>query len=418
MRGTLESSPSAVGYSETSPLLTNEKECKTRQLNLFETVSSIVNCFVGICLLSMPYAFSKAKWFSPFCLLAVTTLAYFTSYALCLASNMTNTTVYSDIGLRAIGKKGQFFVRICVGLQFVTIPMMFLIFVWRNSFFLFELHYLTLCFIMTALVTPLTWFLTYGEMAFLNTIGVITAVFFAFETFYCFFFLKHAPREPETSSFADMAMGVGIMILGQADHACVPNIYRDMKNKEQFPTALLLSFVSIYIIYCTVGLAGWLSFGDATDIICTENMKYHPGGLLFYVATGIIVINTFVSVPPFLSVISELFEDYFGIRKSSGKRVFRSCLLWFLALGAYFLTNYLNYVEAITGSFPACLAAFVLPPLFLFYSQNKVVNSKNSGVFQGNAKSYGLWFCIIMGLVFGVGFTIIDFLRLGGYMGD
>ena len=83
----------------------------------------------------------------------------------------------------------------------------------------------------------------------------------------------------------------------------------------------------VFLVYLFV-----LSYGDDTQILLTGNFKDSPGGWLFYLTTILTVIRTYVTVPPFLAVFAELFEVYFDIKNPRNRQIFRSTLLWVLAV--------------------------------------------------------------------------------------
>ena len=148
------------------PLLPIALDVVPQGSSVAEAVYNTLNVYVGLGLLSKPYAIAEGGWIS------VAALAL-----LCMIANVTGKLIvdgfaklppedksYAGLGGAAFGTAGRWFVRCVVTLEFCGALMVVLIFVWKNALLLAP-WYLpdaiisigTVALVTTAAATPTVW---------------------------------------------------------------------------------------------------------------------------------------------------------------------------------------------------------------------------------------------------------------------
>jgi vesicular inhibitory amino acid transporter len=57
----------------------------------------------------------------------------------------------------------------------------------------------------------------------------------------------------------------GLFMAGFSGHACFPGLFASMHKPSRFPISIAFSFLLAAVIYCTVGSAGYLMFGEGVN---------------------------------------------------------------------------------------------------------------------------------------------------------
>ena len=384
-------------------------------ISVAEAVYNVLNVYVGLGLLSKPYAIAEGGW------LSVPTLA-----VLCAIANVTGKLIvrgfaklptseqnYAGLGAKAFGAYGGALVSGVVTLEFFGALMVVLIFVWKNALLLAP-WYLpdaiisveTVAVVLTAFATPTVWALDFGAMTGIGLLGVVASVLIvgvlllvascaALELA-----VSHTPPPPLTLPLvgSGFTVSVGIFILSLGGHAALPGVYASMAEPHKFDQMLDLSICAMCLIYVGVGLAGWLTYGwlkgEIVDVLVTTNMaKDASGGLVpltlpgsvgerhmsleATVMTLAVLAKSFTAISPVTAVLADLPErlllgapplldaaDAQKRRHVFRQRALRTLLLWLVALCAYpcaLSTHGLALVEAVTGAMCSMLASLALP---------------------------------------------------------
>jgi len=272
----------------------------TGSSSVADAVFNVLNVYVGLGLLSKPYAIAQGGW------LAIPALAL-----LCGVANVTGKLIvrgftklppqersYAKLGEAAFGAAGRFLVQIVVTLEFFGALMVVLIFVWKNAGLLAP-WYLpdaiisegSVAVILTLMATPTVWALDFASMSAIGFIGVVASVLIVtvcvgVAAFYTARFslsgslpLLELPLVGE-----GFPMATGIFVLSLGGHAALPGIYASMAEPKRFDRMLDISLAAMFAIYASVGLAGYVAYGwlkgEAVDVLITTNMAHDHAGLL------------------------------------------------------------------------------------------------------------------------------------------
>eukprot|EP01083_Nonionella_stella_P211529 764737_1 len=158
-----------------------------RNLNVFKAGTNILNLFVGLGLLSQPYAIKTGGIISLIWLLIITMIASYTGKILvrCFKNMPSEMKSYPDIGFSAfntfgIGTIGRYFARIAILCDVGLALSIFIVITWQNLIYLSEINleynYVIIILVSIAIV-PTVLLLTWNDLAFISLIGVIAAIF-------------------------------------------------------------------------------------------------------------------------------------------------------------------------------------------------------------------------------------------------
>lgn len=424
------------------------------------SVYNVLNVYVGLGLLSKPYAIAEGGWLS----LAALAL-------LCFMANLTGKLIvrgfaklpredqsYASLGEKAFGPAGRWIVSIVVTLEFFGALMVVLIFVWKNTLILWSpagmppvVAEVTVALVTTLAATPTVWALDFAEMSAIGLIGVVASVLIvgvtvAMACVYYFGFsaalgatggsvhgsLASAATTPPPIPLPLIAdgfpMAIGIFILSLGGHAALPGIYASMAEQHKFDLMLDISLATMFVIYASVGLCGYLAYGwlrhEEVDVLITTNMARDPG-LPVLVMTLAVVAKSFCAISPITGVLADLpemlliaevppdnghgrVEEQIALfkRRRRYQRAMRTALLWLVALCAFpcSIFNGLAVVEAVTGAMCSMLCSLALPCACwaaLYWSEVPRHQALGAAVLAGVAAAVGALF------------TADDFMQLG-----
>lgn len=389
-----------------------------KNLSTFGAVYATLNIFVGLGLLSKPYATSEGGFFS---FVGVALACLFANYSAKLIVqgfiqmrkqySLTETS-YPKLGEIVLGEVGKYGVIVLVMLEFGGNAIMTLIFLWKNIEFLLkgwiEVSIFHIALIATALVIPSVWYLKFEKLWVLSLSGVCAAILITITLFaitidlftrscssiesdlaiWCPQSQVHESFEEflkPSNGFSGMAMSLGIHIISFAGHAALPSIYSEMKDPSQFDFAMDISFAVMFILYAIVSLFGYLSYGKDVHVLVSQDVSDWPGSIVSTILTLFIILSLFSAISPVITVFSELPEAILKWDDESSnikKRAFRTISIVIFAVLGYFLVGSLNILEASIGSVCTIMTSFVLPLLFhlLLFPQVSTVEKMTKAI--------------------------------------
>lgn len=111
--------------------------------SIAESVYNVVNVYVGVGLLSLPYAFSQDPGLALFVLALICVVANLTGKLIVLgfAKLPLGKRTYANLGEKTFGTFGKWFVQSVVTLEFGGALVVVIIFVWDNVLLLIGLAY-------------------------------------------------------------------------------------------------------------------------------------------------------------------------------------------------------------------------------------------------------------------------------------
>jgi len=394
---------------ENSPLLgghRNGKPAEENGLSFWPAVFTIINIFLGLGLLSLPYAFAKGGILAFPGLCVICGIGYVTAMFLKEASATYQEFSYGGLGNATFKRTGLLLCVALVGLEMIGALTMTILFLWDNLSYMISFNYIMLALVASALVTPTVWLLNFSELGFLNSIGVVgNASFTLCVIGICIFnFDTITPMSTSIPPVTDISLSFGILLLCFAGHPCIPGVYKSMRDQSQFPLALKVAFLLMLLIYSLVGFAGSMLYGADTNPILTANLTLSPGGWISAAVTFLIIMRAYVTIASLITICVEVPEEMLlGIFKPSQKKMFRTAVLWFFVFLAYIFRYHIDYVEAVTGSLPCMLSAFICPAVFFLKARQYEIS---------RLRKTSLYVFITICAIIGVAMATTDIINL------
>jgi len=366
---------------------------------------SIVNVFMGLCLLSYPYALARGGFIS-LIVLAFTcwAMSYTGKFIVrCFHEVPEHEQTYHGVGYKALdgtfalkgkplklGNVGKWLVTAGILLEFYGVLCIQFVFIWENISFLLptvDLGYIAV--VSSFAVLPTCWMLNVSELAFNSFLGCFCKVFTVLVIVSTFFMNTEVVETKDYDLLPQSApvfsVSIGIYILSFAGHACLPEIYVSMKEPKQFEDVMDRCFVVMFFLYSGFALCGYLQFGSDTQVLITENLVNDgtaSGAQLIIgkILVGSVIASCYFQIAPVLSVIASVGEDMYGIEAPSKKRLFRTCLLFGIAATGWCVQNKLAVLEAATGSLCTMITSVICPALFYYGLNLETVTYKEAVV--------------------------------------
>ncbi|KAM7269772.1 hypothetical protein ACFE04_025269 [Oxalis oulophora] len=341
--------------------------------SFFEACFNATNAFLGIGLLTVPYAIASGGWLSLFLFFLVVTICFYTGILLrrCMDYDPSIRT-YLDIGEQAYGKKCRIFVMILINLELYLYAIGLLILEGDNLHKLFPEFAMGVgkfaingrqsFVLITAIVVLPSMLLTdLSYLSYVSATGVISCIFTLVSIFCVGAFGGVGFHQTgNILNIRSIPIAVSLFNVCFAGHTVVPSIYVSMRNRYQFNEVLFCSFVITTIIYLLMGIIGYLMYGDSAEPQITLNLPTRLISSKIAIYTVLLIPITryaLVMTPVATTIEGLLSEDLKNWRK-----VIRVSLLLSTTILAFLFPYFENLMSSI-GSIFVVMGSFVLPCL-------------------------------------------------------
>jgi len=365
------------------------------KLSTLSACWTVMSVFVGLGLLSKPYAVAKGGWASIPILGAFTLIANLSGKMLVncfLTPRCRQITTYSRLVDEVLGYWGAIGLVAIVSLEFVAALCISMIFIWSNlQSLLPTVPSIWIRLITTAVALPTIWLLTLSEASWLTFLGSISTFLIVLSLIFVRIYYGQLEDVDLHNNFGpDIPLSLGIYMVSLAGHAALPQIYSEMSNPARFNRMMDLSFFMIFLVYASVGVVGYLTYGAMSDIIISTNMVKNPGGIVPKVTTGFILAKNFLTLNPFVSILCNGTEVMMGITDSRmKKRILRSFVFLAAAALSYLASDALPFIESLTGAICTVVSSFILPAIVFMLLKKRM-------------KSWKIWSSSIFFILFGL----------------
>eukprot|EP00873_Tetraselmis_striata_P039199 jgi/Tetstr1/459463/TSEL_004831.t1 len=330
---------------------------------VLHSVFNVVNLFMGVGLLSLPYATKLGGWMALPALVLASALFCFSGHL--IVSSFRKVTgpshSYSALGERAYGRMGRRLVNIC------TLCDMF--------------GGCAICLIMSCkqiegLILPRTsvWGLTPSQLA--RVIGITAAL----PTVLIRSFRQIASHtiSPSTQEFPthhsvspSLPRSIGIFALSMAGHSALPSFRNSMKRPQMFHLVINVAFAVMTSFNLLVTGIGYWYWGDEVSEIVMQDiaLKSPLRGVLGIDVgmTALIGLNAFSKVPTLLLVLEDLVTaSFFADAEYSEQRgmLIKCGMVTGIAIVSASAYNVLGLVMSLLGGMVSMNASVVFPHLF------------------------------------------------------
>ncbi|XP_078167648.1 amino acid transporter AVT1C-like isoform X1 [Carex rostrata] len=346
-----------------------------QQSSFTQGVLNGVNVLCGVGLLSAPYAIKQGGWLGLILLFLFGILAFYTGILLrkCLDSEEGLQT-YPDIGQAAFGSYGRIAISIILYMELYACCVEYIILESDNLSSLFPNIHLNIAgfhlnshiffaILTTLIVLPTTWFRDLSVLSYISAGGVIASVLVVGCLFWAGL-IDHVGFESKNDTLiniSSMPIAIGLYGYCFSGHAVFPNIYSSLKNKNQFPSILMASFLVCTGLFAGAATIGYMMFGETSASQFTLNL---PNNLVVSkIGIWTTVVNPITKYALTLMPMALSFEELIPSNRQNSHLyaiAIRSALT-ISTLCVALSVPFFGLVMALVGSFFTMLVTFILP---------------------------------------------------------
>lgn len=183
----------------------------------------------------------------------------------------------------------------------------------------------------------------------------------------------------EIVRWAYLPTAAGIFMVSLSGHAGLPSLRRSMAKPQNFERCINLTFLTMFLLYASMGLFAYLYFGDSLEVLVTASLNSSSsvaGLLLFNIGgfslslsqalTVLVALSVYSTIPPLVYVMAEMIVDLLERGTHNQERGFLEPVVRIFVLGFGYLTAYLAYdvlahVESLVGGVCSIVVSLLLP---------------------------------------------------------
>ncbi|KAK7373758.1 hypothetical protein VNO80_07178 [Phaseolus coccineus] len=338
-----------------------------QQCSFTKSVINGTNILCGIGILTIPYAMKKGGCLSLVILLMFAIMCCYTGMLLirCLESNVGLKT-YPDIGQAAFGIVGRLGIAAsCV--EYIILVSDNLSSLYPNTHLRFggiDLNTEQIFAITAAiLVLPTVWLRNLSLLSYISVGGIFATILVALCLFWVGTMDQVAGYKPGENvlDLANLPVSIGLYSFCFAGHAVFPNIYSSMKEPSKFPSVLYACFAFCGFMYMSVGIMGYLTFGDLVSSQFTLNMpkELYASEIATWTTVVTPLTKYALTLLPIALSIEELATSP-RLRCHAISVLIRTTLVILSLLVALYIP-YFGSLMALIGSFMSILVALIYP---------------------------------------------------------
>ncbi|CAL5192118.1 unnamed protein product [Lathyrus oleraceus] len=346
-----------------------------RQSSFSQSVINGINILCGIGLMTIPYAVKEGGWLSLLILLLFAVACFYTGILMmrCLQS-CPDLKTYPDIGQAAFGVAGRLGIAIILYLELFGSCVEYITLVSDNLASLFPNTAMNLAgtelsthqvFGITAalLVLPTVWLRDLSLLSYISAGGIFATTLVALCLFWAGAVNRIGFSNPRTKflDIENISVSIGLFGYGFAGHAVFPNVYSSMKDQSKFPLVLYISVVFSLVMYFSVGVVGYLLFGDKVESQFTLNMpkELYASKIAIWTTVVTPLAKYALTLLPIVSSIEEL-VPFPRLRCYAMSIVIRTTLV-LASLAVALSFPYFGSVMALIGSLMSMIVALIYP---------------------------------------------------------
>ncbi|CAK0784981.1 hypothetical protein CVIRNUC_008186 [Coccomyxa viridis] len=367
---------------------------------LFQATFNMVNIFMGIGLLSMPFAMRQGGWVGMLAL-AIATAVFCISGKLIVRNfekmppDVAHT--YPALGVQAIGPVGRYLVGFFALSEFYGGSCIVLVVIWRElqgilprdmkvaglSPFVFSVV------VGTVATLPLMFIPSFKRLSWLSLLGCISTVVVTVTVIAAVAMdplREKMPQQPPPEHGVvrwGIFESIGIFAVSVSGHSSLPVLRNSMKQPQAFDSVINWAFTAMLIIYGAVAGLGYYYFGDAASTLITEDLATNspfvgrsiiiPGLTVDKLVAACILVNAYTTYPCLILVIQDMLWSVLpwlnrdGLHRQPRKAVATAVRLLLFGVGcciAFAAYNVLGNVMSLVGGFASMSCSLLMPSLF------------------------------------------------------
>ncbi|CAN1335815.1 Amino acid transporter AVT1C [Linum perenne] len=366
-----------------------------RKSSFGQAVLNGVNVLCGIGILSTPYAVKEGGWLGLGVLLVFALLSFYTGLLLryCLDSQPGLET-YPDIGQAAFGTTGRIAFAVILYVELYACCVEYIILESDNLSALFPNAHLNIggleldprhlfALLATLAVLPTVWLRDLSILSYISAGGVVATILVVI----CLFWggLVEDVGIHSRGTFLNLGtlpVAIGLYGYCYQGHAVFPNIYSSMAKPNQYPSVLVVCFVTCTAMYVGVGIMGYTMFGEATQSQFTLNM---PAQLLTSKIAVWTTVQYLITYALTMTPVAMSLEELIPANKRSYFLIISiRTLLVISTLVVAISVPFFGPVLSLIGSLLTMFVTLILPcASYLSILRNKV-------------NRYQIWLCLLI----------------------
>lgn len=361
---------------------------------LLATIFNILNIFVGLGLLTMPYACMKGGWAALAVLLVLVPLFATSGQLICRAFDLLPATAprtYPALGAAAGGRRGRRAVLLFCFLELAGASIVLLMVCWQMLELLLPSEGLgplrpmhlaagisTACLLPLLLIelTQLSRLSVLGSTSTLLVIAMVLALLGLDPS------RQAMPQQPPPGRHTvsvGLLQSIGIFALGCSAHTTLPALRSAMHKPSQFPAALSVAFAVMWACYTSLAAAGYWYWGDAASPLVTTDLATNS----YYVTRRVpidrllaafVLVNCLSKYPALNLILQDMLVSVLplsrdaagGFRPPKRRAVLALRLGLFAGCSLVALTAYdaLGSVLSLLGGLCSITCSLILPTAF------------------------------------------------------
>ncbi|KAJ3531446.1 hypothetical protein NM688_g7572 [Phlebia brevispora] len=252
-----------------------------------QTLFNAIAVLLGIGMLSEPLAFAYAGWIGGMVLMIF--YGFITCYTAKILAHFILDDVklrsYSDIGRKAFGSRASPLISVLFCLELFTVGVALI------TLFGDSLHSVLPLFssdtyklLGLTIIVP-TALMPLSLLSYASVIGLISTLFLIAVMFIDGLSKREspgslwspAPTSLDPGNMGELGLAFGLLMAGFSGHAVIPSLARDMVDPSQFDIMINWAFAIASLIYTTIGVTGYLMFGNSVSDEFSQDLMRVPG---------------------------------------------------------------------------------------------------------------------------------------------
>jgi proton-coupled amino acid transporter len=365
------------------PSVNQRKHEETHKATTIKAVMLLLKSFIGTGVLFLPRGFRNAGWlFSVVTLLFFSVMSYWCFMLLINTRSKLSHGSYGDLGGALFGSTMRCSILTSIVLSQIGFAAAYIVFTATNlqAFVssVFELSYSIEAFIFLQLIIFIPLSLT-RKIAKLSGTALVADLFIflglIYVYYYCSFITSSRGISSVKSFNKDWTVFIGTAIFTYEGIGLLIPIQESMKNPSKFPVILGWVMFSVTVVFISIGLVGYLAFGEATDTVILLN--FPQDSIYVSIVQFLYAMAILLSTPLQLFPAIRILEN--GIFKRSGKHdkqvkwrknYFRTFLVIATALFGWAGASNLDKFVSVIGSVACVPLIYIYPPLLHYKLDN------------------------------------------------
>lgn len=270
---------------------------------IYQTIFNSVNILMGIGILSLPLGIAYAGWiFGVFLLTASGAVTLYTAMLLAKCMDASpNLFTYADVAYYAFGNKARYYTTIVFSMELMAASTA-LVVLFGDSFHSLIPSITTTEFkILGFFIFFLTSFIPLSILSISSIVGILATTSVVVVVIADGFIKQTSPGsllQPATTNlwpahWGQLPLAIGLMMSPWSAHSVFCNVYRDMRHPYKFKSAMTTSYSITYFLDITMGICGYLMFGNLVKDEITQsilNTEGYPQFISYFIVVMISIV--------------------------------------------------------------------------------------------------------------------------------